>query len=214
MSNSNDNGRNLIFTYLQHRAAIGFIGIALPFVVSLYAYIFYATDLRHSISAYYHTGSRDIFVGLMFAIAAFMLSYRGPEGTDRKAGLVTCMSAVVLAIVPTDTGASEGATGNGMIHIAASFLFFASLIYFCLKLFIKTNTDQPTEEKLKRNKIYRSCGYTMAACIILMAILILSDSLYAQLEAYKPIFWLEALAIEAFGISWITKGEVIFADEP
>jgi hypothetical protein len=213
MSNSNDNNGNLIFSYLQHRAAIGFIGIALPFVVSLYAYLFYSTGLRSSISAYYHTDSRDLFVGMMFAIAAFMLSYRGPEGTDRTAGLVTCISAVVLAIVPTDTGAPEGMAGNGMIHVAASLLFFLSLIYFCLKLFVKTNTDQPTEEKLKRNKIYRACGYTMALSIILIGVLLLNDNLYQQLESLKPVFWLEALAIEAFGISWITKGEVIFADQ-
>jgi hypothetical protein len=32
-------------------------------------------------------------------------------------------------------------------------------------------------------------------------------------EAYKPGYWLEALAVLAFGISWFTKGEAILKDK-
>jgi hypothetical protein len=33
------------------------------------------------------------------------------------------------------------------------------------------------------------------------------------LPDYKPIFWLEALAFEAFGFSWLTKGEALLPDK-
>ena len=29
----------------------------------------------------------------------------------------------------------------------------------------------------------------------------------------EPIFWLESVAIVAFGLSWLTKGETILKDE-
>jgi hypothetical protein len=29
----------------------------------------------------------------------------------------------------------------------------------------------------------------------------------------NPVFWLESLAVEAFGVSWLTKGETILKDE-
>jgi hypothetical protein len=32
-------------------------------------------------------------------------------------------------------------------------------------------------------------------------------------KGYHPVFWLEALAIFAFGTSWSTKGEAILRDE-
>jgi hypothetical protein len=54
----------------------------------------------------------------------------------------------------------------------------------------------------------------MAACIALIALYkILPAGTTASLESIHPIFWLEALAIFAFGISWFTKGEAILWDE-
>jgi hypothetical protein len=41
----------------------------------------------------------------------------------------------------------------------------------------------------------------------------LPDSAVAYFEAYKPVYWLETLAILAFGISWLTKGEAILGDK-
>jgi len=34
------------------------------------------------------------------------------------------------------------------------------------------------------------------------------------LERYAPIFWLEGIAVIAFGVSWLTKGEAILKDKP
>jgi hypothetical protein len=38
-------------------------------------------------------------------------------------------------------------------------------------------------------------------------------SLHDKFKSYKPIFWLEFLALEAFGISWLTKGEALLSDK-
>jgi hypothetical protein len=51
----------------------------------------------------------------------------------------------------------------------------------------------------------------MLACIVLIAVyeLFLSGTGLAEL---KPVFWLESLALWAFGLSWMTKGEVLLED--
>lgn len=36
---------------------------------------------------------------------------------------------------------------------------------------------------------------------------------YATLAPYSPIYWPEAIAIIAFGMSWLVKGEDILKDE-
>jgi len=94
-------------------------------------------------------------------------------------------------------------------------LFFFTLIFFSLFLFTKTKPlGTPTRRKLQRNLVYRVCGIAMAVCILLMTIYtFLPESATASMKVYNPLFWLETIAILAFGISWIVKGEAILKDK-
>ena len=70
-----------------------------------------------------------------------------------------------------------------------------------------------TARKRKRNRIYRICGYVMSLCVVLMILYtVLPDSVVSPFTPGKPIFWLEAVAVVAFGISWLVKGEAILKD--
>jgi len=208
---------DLVFSYLAHRTVIGILGIALPFVVSLGARLIFHTGMQSSISGYYHTGMRDVLVGTLFAIGFFLLAYRGFERRDDIAGNLACLFAVGAALFPVtpDSGATNSARLVGLVHLVFAGLFFATLIYFCLCLFTKTNPDKPpTRRKRHRNKVYRTCGYVMIVCVLLMvSYYLLPPGTRSRLAAYKPVFWLETLAILAFGISWFTKGEAILKDE-
>ena len=93
MEKKPENDKLLVFSYLQLRTAIGILGIALPFVVSIGAWIFFQTGLKGSLSAYYHSGMRDVFVGTMFAYGFFLLSYRGYKPKDNIAGTLACVFA-------------------------------------------------------------------------------------------------------------------------
>jgi hypothetical protein len=65
--------------------------------------------------------------------------------------------------------------------------------------------------KILRNKIYLACAITMAACIAGIALWIfVLEARLPQLVPVEPVFWFEAIAIVAFGFSWLTKSEVIF----
>jgi hypothetical protein len=68
-----------------------------------------------------------------------------------------------------------------------------------------------TDKKRQRNKIYVACGITMVACIALIA----AGKFFMTPEWNKQtsfMFWLESIAVVAFGVSWLTKAEVILAD--
>lgn len=207
----------LVISFLALRKAIGFLGIGLPIAVSLGALILFQTSLRGSISAYYYTGTRDVMVGALWAIGFFLLSYKGYERADAIAGNLGCVFAVGLTLFPTTPAGDPSAVAKwiGLIHLAFAFLFFSTLIYFSLVLFTKTDPNKPpTEKKLQRNMVYRACGYTMALCILLIATnYVLQKYGVSALQRYHPVFWLEAIAIEAFGISWLTKGEAILKDQ-
>ena len=217
MNNRLRNEISLVFSYLALRKTIGLLGIAFPFVLSLGALILFQTGIQSSISSYYHTGMRDAFVGTLCVIGFFLLSYRGYERSDDIAGDLGCAFAVGVALFPTTPhdAAASGARLIGYVHLAFAALFFLTLIYFSLFLFTKTDPSKsPSRRKLQRNKVYKTCGYTMGICILLIAIYsFLPGKMVSLLEAYKPVYWLEALAVLAFGISWFTKGEAILKDE-
>jgi len=217
MDNTPNNQRPLVFSYLALRKAIGYLGIALPFVVSLGAGIIFHKGIQNSISAYYHTGMRDVFVGTLWAIGFFLLSYKGYDERDDIAGTLGCVFAVCMSLFRT---APDGATSGrvdiiGVFHWIFAALLFLTLIYFSLFLFTKTHADRaPTKQKLRRNKVFRTCGYAMTICIGLIGIhALLPDDAKSALDALHPVYWLEAIAVEAFGISWMTKGAAILKDE-
>lgn len=217
MEKKSENQRSLVFSYLALRKTIGLLGMAFPIVLFLGALIFFETGLQNSISSYYHTGMRDVFVGTLCVIGFFLLSYRGYKRVDDIAGDLACIFAVGVALFPTtpDRTPSGGHDFIGYIHLIFAALFFITLIYFSLCLFTKTDPNKrPSRRKLQRNKVYRACGYAMSICILLIVIYsLLPSKMASQVGAYKPVFWLEAIAIIAFGISWLTKGEAILRDE-
>lgn len=206
---------SLVISYLTLRKAVGILGILLPFVVSLGALLIFKTPLQGSISAYYYTGTGNIFVGSLWAIGFFFFSYRGYE-RDEIAGKMAWIFAVGASLFPT----APACESCNYSHIAADLhwvfaaLLFLTLSYFSLCLFTKTNPDRPpTRRKLQRNKVYRVCGCTMLASILLVPVSLLPD-VAAAIGKYDPVFWLEAIAIVAFGLSWLTKGEAILGDQP
>ena len=64
-------------SYLMIRAVVGVIGIVLPVVFIIGEMFFLRTgvQVRGSISAYYHTSMRDLFVGGLTVIGFLLLTY-------------------------------------------------------------------------------------------------------------------------------------------
>jgi hypothetical protein len=164
--------------------------------------------LQESISAYYGTLMRNVFVGLLFAIAFFLFSYKGYE-KDWIAGKLAASFAVLVALFPIT---SECRWIQG-VHLAAAAGLFLTFAFFSLFLFTKSNDEiHRTPQKLKRNKIYVACGVAIVVFIALIGVyyLLLEHTAIARME---PVFCLETLALWAFGISWMTKGELILSDQ-
>ncbi len=202
---------------LALRKGVGVLGMSFPFILSFGALILFSTGIQTSISSYYHTGMGDVFVGTLCAIGVFMLAYRGYKGIDHIAGNLACFFAIGVALFPTNPpgDATKLEEIIGVVHVVFAALFFLTLAFFSLFLFTKTDlTKKPSPRKRLRNQIYRACGYAIVASILLIAIqAVLSSETKQVLSAYNPVYWLESLAVVAFGISWFVKAETMFRDD-
>jgi len=215
------NEGTLVFSYLRLRKIAGFLGMAFPFVMWLGGWSFYGKGIQSSISAYYHTPMQDFFVGILWAIGFFLLSCKGYDD-DYIFGATACGFAVGVSLFPvTPDGVTQGdPVIIGALHQTFAALFFITLIYFSGVLFTKTHESkrkEPTPRKLLRNKVYLTCAWIMAFCVVSIPVYnyLLPPDLHSLLAEYEPVFWLESLAIFTFGVAWATKGEAIafFNDE-
>jgi len=213
MSSPSTPNDSLVLSYLGLRKAIGIIGMALPFVLIFGKMLLEGPGIQPSISDYYYTVMRNVFVGSLCSIAIFLMSYRGYERRDMIAGRIACFFAVCTALFPT---APSNPTAQevmiGTFHLLSAATFFLTLAYFSLALFRKTDSHAPTLKKLQRNMVYTTCGYAIIICIALIVVVqILPENL--PIQKLSPVFWLESAAILFFGISWFVKGEAILKDD-
>jgi hypothetical protein len=221
-----------LISYLYLRKSVGLLGFALPIVLILGSiFLGNCNEIQSSISDYYHTKMRDVFVGIICAIALFLFSYKGyvDDKRDNIAGTLASFFALGVAIFPTSPDKIvplcdvpscniPAVITNPFIshlHFVFATSFFLVLTYFSLFLFTKTkNIKTQTKQKKMRNSIYKICGYIMLACIALIAIyFFLLEKSYPSLSKYDPVFWLETIALWAFAISWLIKGELLLKDE-
>jgi hypothetical protein len=210
-----------LISYLDLRQLIGWLGVALPFVVVGGAALFSGSAVKESVSAYYHSSMRDFFVGLSFLIGLFLITYKGFDRADDLASDLAGVAALCVAVFPNDPrDPSIAKLGifqlapkvSDRIHVCSAAVHFVTLACISLFLFTKTDETKPmTPQKQQRNVVYKWCGVIMFLALgcILAANSWMSD---AQKAVWRPTLLGETVALVAFGVSWIVKGEWILKD--
>lgn len=196
----------LTYSYLALRKAIGWIGLLLPFVLIIGGFCF-NQGFEDSISDYYYTQMGDVFVGSLFAIALFMFFYTGYDEIDNITGNFAGVFAIGTALFPTPREFGPNVITSP--HFAFAALLFTTLAFF--SFFIFTRGDKKNNQKIKRNRIYRTCAIVMVLSLALSALfLILFADTFSNTNLF---FWGETIALVAFGVSWLTKGGHILSDK-
>lgn len=196
-----------------HRQFIGWLGAFLPILIHTIAGCRPTKGLEDralftSVSAYYYSGAVAIFCGILFALAAYFFTYQGYDNKfgvlDRILSWIAGIAAVTVALFPTKAPICEvepdwWAPAVGVIHVVSAMILFTAFTVFAVFLFPKTSIPKPppTWDKILRDVIYYACGVVMVVSI--------GWALIAYVKG-KPIFWQEVCALEAFALSWLTKG--------
>ena len=160
----------VVFSYLALRKAVGTVALALPFAVAIPWGLRYHA-IQTSISAYYYTGMRNLFVGSLCAIAMFMLCTRGYDRKDEVAGIFSAVCGIGVAFCPTspECCATNRQLVIGTIHYIFAALLFLTLAYFCLVLFRMSAVGHAvTRKKKQRNVVYTVCGIVILLSLALL----------------------------------------------
>ncbi len=209
------------------RAIIGLLGISLPLAIMVVTNLSATVSAEPTISHYYHTAMRDLFVGICVAVGVALCCYTGYNKLEQFASIVTGMSAALLALFPTNV--FEGSASitecetifylfnagfTSKLHYIFAAIFFLGITFFSFQ-FTRSNKpeSQQTAEKHIRNNVYKASASIILACLIgLVAIFALGISGHSAITGYYVVFILEALAILFFSVSWLTKSEIILGD--
>jgi hypothetical protein len=196
---------------------VGLLGILMPWLLIAGSWMLGSDQIiQDSISDYYHSPKvRDLFVGVLCAIAFFLSAYNGYDRRDRIASALACVFALGVAFFPT-TPDGVKADGIGRLHLVFAASFFIVLTVFALYLFRSFDADEgKTPQKVNRNRIYFICGMIMAASLVLiMAYMFWLTDCWTWLDNARPVLVFESVALTAFGFSWLVKGGFILRDRP
>jgi hypothetical protein len=207
---------NLEINHQTLKLLVGLIAISLGSLTSLLAH-----NPLDSISASYFEGgwSQTIFVGSLFAIAAFLWAYNGYSKPEMWLSKIAGTAAAGVAMFPCDCKKPDllsGAANNAVcrmdealipyVHFTAAAVMFTVLVMFCWFFYNRAHEkrDKGSVEAGRRMLIYQTCGVTITVAMAAMAI----DAL-AGTQIPRMIWYGETAGLIAFGISWLTAARVV-----
>ena len=210
----------MVFSYNRVRNALGFLGLMFPLMLILGS-VLSRDGMQVSMSDFFHTTLRDIYVGTLCSIGVFLISYRGyrrePDEwiSDDLIATVAGIAAFGVAFFPNvspgmdiETLSQEAVSPSisEVLHFLSAMLFFLCLSLFCYIKF-------PKNAKPWRRRIYFTCGHLIWVGGITVAVAShfkqngAGSGIQAFVIDYNIIFWGETLGIWAFAVSWLVKGK-------
>ncbi|HEX8238235.1 MAG TPA: hypothetical protein VF574_00665 [Allosphingosinicella sp.] len=199
-------------SYFTLRRGLALLALAFPVLLWLVAG---PEHLQASISAYYHyhgTGAgpspfgsgsaRDVFVGVLWAIGAFLFFYRGYSRREDIALDIAGLAALLISTFPMDWPDDVGSLRN-TIHFTSAVIFFLAVAYVCL--FRPGDTlallrDPVSKRRFKRS--YALLGTLMIAVpVSILAVHFLADWLRLipeRSDENRWVFWVEVAGIYVF----------------
>ena len=91
--------QDYVLSFYRVRQALGILGLVFPVLLLIGGWIENAR-IEPSISDYYHTTLRDIFVGALFAIGIFLVSYKG-HARDNREPISDNLAATLAGVGPS-----------------------------------------------------------------------------------------------------------------
>jgi hypothetical protein len=204
-------------SFLWLRALVGGLGIALPLAVILVDRFLYSEEPapRGSISIYYYSGVRDLFVAVMSAMGVFFIAYKVSEKTlENTLSLAAGLAAIVIPLFPTGPPTAGfpqtslqsliGTHTVAIVHFSFSAAFLLALTGISIMFGLRERDRAPRPEQKLSPAFWGRYHFACAGAMLLALIWIVATKIANwPPEATLAGEWTTAWA---FGASWLGKG--------
>jgi len=165
-----------------------------------------------SISLSYHLtdNARNVFVGSLCVISAFLWSYNGYSLFQAVLSKVGAVAVAAVAFFPCDCFTGRGidgdATMTGIVHTASAILMFLILAIFCWLFYLRAREKDSKEAKV-RGRIYRVCAVAMVGAMAVQLLNIFGVDFSGITQ--RVTYYVEATGLMAFGVAWMTASRML-----
>ncbi|QKX18159.1 DUF998 domain-containing protein [Microbulbifer sp. YPW1] len=207
--------RKPLDTEIDHHTAkliVGFIALSLAIFTDLLT----PGVSISSISLAYHLtdNARNVFVGSLCVISAFLWSYNGYSLFQAVLSKVAAVAVAAVAFFPCDCftgrfddGSTREATVTGIVHTASAISMFIILAIFCWLFYLRAKEKDSKEAKV-RGRIYRICAVAMVGAMVAQLLDILDWVDFSGITQ-RLTYYVEATGLMAFGVAWMTASRML-----
>lgn len=197
--------KHILASYFLLRVGMALIGFLFPLILWIGG-LFVNFDLQPAMSLYYHTPMRNIFVGILCALGAFLYLYKGYDYKENIGLNFAGIFAVGIALLPTspkelilrpevDPGCDPFFSP---LHGICAILFFLSIAFVSIFTHDASLKENSSSSKRKfYGRLYNILG-------ILMILLPLSSAYLMSMTKYR-IIAIQIGAIWTFSTYWVLK---------
>lgn len=190
----------IVETYFVLRMVIAGGALVLPPALLLWAAIDPDVPVADSLSAFYYTPARGLFVGTLVAIGVALVAYRGyTRGENRLLNAAGAL-AVVVALAPTRDPAAAGLDAANIVHAVAAAAFFV-LAALSIFFYGQETLGAIRDPALRR----RFRGTYRLLFVLVLALPAVALVLAAGASSPAALFAVEWAALYAFAAFWMVK---------
>ena len=197
--------QHILQSYFFLRIGMAIIGLAFPLILLIIGLV-NDDAIQPSISHYYHTLGRDIFVGALCAVASFLILYQGYSDRENIVLNLAGIFAAGVALFPTQILDTSPLQCEHLVipkvHGVSAILFFLAIAYACI--FLSSETLEEAEISEDKKNIYTIIYRVLGVFMILLPILATLFLVALRLANYIT-FAIEYAAIAVFSTYWIVK---------
>jgi hypothetical protein len=210
-------------SFLVMRLVVGAIGVALPTALILgHFWMQHGIEVRGSLSSYYHSGMRDVFVSALCATGVFLMAYKIAEkNLDNTVSFVAGLAAIGVAMFPTTRIKNEagerlgeltplqdnlGETVTASIHFGCALVSMVALAVMSWQF--GKRERRRADQRAQHGKPHRRWDRLHFTCAgaILGALAMVGLSKATGIFSGHSLLVGEAITLYAFGVSWFSKG--------
>ncbi len=205
--------KHILGTYFTLRIGIAVVALLFPFILWIGGILYAGLPLQDSMSSYYHASydgksMRNWFVGILFAIGAFLHLYKGYSKPENVALNCAGILAVGIAVFPMEWNCGDSCM-KFSLHGFCAVSFFLCIAFVCIRC---TSDTLPliADENIKRRfkQFYNIIGIAMIATPAIAFVLTVVVQQYRALS-----FYVEAVGIITFSIYWLVKSRELSITE-